>query len=237
MASEIKSDPQLFLQTIQLYSNNEELIEVYKEAFSHSRYAKLVLIENIDLSKLEISPNSALVIPGDSFGFLSTQNVVHSRAINLYGENLQEEITSTIHHKKNGELLVGESIMLTTPTLTQYIVYTPTQRVHGSNDNRMSVFLSVRAALQRIHKHNLKAESDRINRLIITNTSYLYQQIPDIRIAVQTKVAIDAILYNKCPIFQMPTSLSRPLSLEVALSKLKHSSELNSNSYLINCML
>ena len=233
MASEIKSDSQLFLESLQFCSINRELIEFYKEAFSHSRYAKLVLIEEVDLIKLEISPNSALVIHGDSFGFLSTQDIVHSRAIQLYGETLQENISSTIQNDKNGELLVGESLLLSAPTPTQYIVYTPTQRVYGSNDNRMSVFLSVRAALKRIRKHNLKTESSKINRLVICDTS----PIPEIRIAVQTKVAVDAILFNKCPIFQMPTSLSRPLSLEVALSKLKHTSELNTNSYLINCML
>ena len=70
MASEIKSDSQLFLESLQFCSINRELIEFYKEAFSHSRYAKLVLVEEVDLIKLEISPNSALVIHGDSFGFL-----------------------------------------------------------------------------------------------------------------------------------------------------------------------
>ena len=237
MASDIHSDSLQFLETVHLCSNNRELIEVYKEAFSHSRYAKLVLIEEIDFVKLEVPLYSSLVVPGDSFGFLSPQNAIHSKAIDLYGENLQEKITSTIYHKKNGELLVGESILLSTPSQTQHIVYAPSHRVHGSNENRMSVFLSVRAALQRIRKFNLKTDSYKINRLIISDTCALYQQIPLIRLAMQTKVAVDAILLNLCPIFQMPTSLPRPLSLEVSLSKLKHSSELNSNSYLANCML
>ena len=237
MASDIPMESILFLETLHLCSNNSVLVQVYKETFSHPRYDKLVLIEDIDILKLEVPPFSSLVIPGDSFGFLCPQNVVHSKAIDLYGENLQEKITSTIHNKKDGELFVGESILFPLPSQTQHILYAPIHRVYGSDENRMSVFLSVRAALQRVHKFNLKTDSCKINRLIISDTFDLYPQAPVIKIAVQTKVAVDAILYNLCPIFQMPTSLPRPLSLEVALSKLKHSSELSSNSYLTNCML
>ncbi|KAI6652649.1 hypothetical protein LOD99_4433 [Oopsacas minuta] len=234
MATETETDKSSCLNSLHFHSDNPELLQNCEEVFSHSRYSELIRYQQIETNKLELSPNSALILPGNSFGFLSTENELHSKAIQLYGDYLEQSLTKSIQDKYNGELLVGESLLLSFPT-NRYFIYTPTHRADPSNKNRMNIFLSIRAALRQIHKHNLIADNAlQINTLIVCGFPV---QIPAIRIAIQTKVAIDEIIFDQCSIFKEPTQLFNPVSLEVALSKIKSSSELKTNRFLKACML
>ena len=235
MASEKESESMKWLEHFKLCSINPELVTAWKYVFANSRYAGLVEIEKIGMDQVELIPNSALIIPGNSFGFLTPQDdELHSKAIELFGSNLQDKLTSIIHEKHNSELLVGESVHLPLPTHKHHLIYTPTRRIDTGKVNRVSTLLSLRAALQRVRKLN-KDSAVRINSLI--GAVALEDQIPPIRVAVQMKVALDAVLFNKCPFFRAPENLAHPLSLDSALSRLKEKSELDTNTYLINCML
>ena len=234
MASKAESSPPFFLDTIQILSNNTELLETCKEVFTNERYKQLLKLRQCEITKLP--QNSALLLPGNSFGFLSEQNGLHSKAIELYGESLRHEITSSIQDRHHGELLVGESSLLSFPNLSHYILYTPTSRIDSCNTSKMSVFLSTRAALRRIRTHNLTLTTDsvKINTLIVCEFPVL---MPVIRIALQMKVAIDEILFDRCSSFKAPTQLPDPMSLEVALTRIKSSAELKANRFLKSCML
>ena len=196
MAYKAESNPPLFLNSIHVQSDNIELLETCKEVFSNGRYKWLVQFQQCVMKELQLPQKSALLLPGNSFGFLSEQNELHSRAIELYPEKLQLEITSSIQDKHHGELLVGESSLLSFSTPSQFILYTPTSRVDSCNTSKMSVFLSTRAALRKIRTHNLTADdSVKIKTLVMCEFPVL---MPVIRIAVQMKVAIDEILFDSC---------------------------------------
>ena len=235
MASKAEASPPLFLSAIHIQSNNTELLETCKEVFANDRYTQSIQFRQCEIKQVQLPHNSALLLPGNSFGILSEQNGLHSKAVELYGESLQFEITSSIRDRHNGELLVGESSLLHYPSPSQYILYAPTSRVDSCDTSKMSVFLSTRAALRRICAHNLTAdESVKIDTLILCEFPVL---MPVIRIAVQMKVAIDEILFDRCPSFKAPTQLPDPMSLEVALTRIKTSAELKTNRFLKTCML
>ena len=234
MASKAESSPPFFLDAIQILSNNTELLETCKEVFTNERYKQLIQFRQCEINKLELPQNSAFLLPGNSFGFLSEQNELHSKAIELFGESLQHEITSSIQSRHHGELLVGESSLLSFPNPSYHILYTPTSRIDSCNTSKMSVFLSTRAALRRICTLNRTTDAVKINTLIVCEFPVL---MPVYRIALQMKVAIDEILFDRCSSFKAPTQLPDPMSLEVALTRIKSSAEIKTYQFLKACTL
>jgi len=92
----------------------------------------------------------AIVVPGNSFGFLDSG--LGLRVSNAYGWGIQDEIRRRIDEDLDGELLVGEALVLRQPAFPRAIVYAPIWRTPRRLEGTVNVFLAVRGALLAVAK-------------------------------------------------------------------------------------
>lgn len=89
----------------------------------------------------------AFLVPGNSFGFLDSG--VELRVANAYGWEVQDELRERIGREYDGELLVGQAIVLRSPP-RKTLVYAPLWRTPRRLEGLTSVFLAVRAGLRAV---------------------------------------------------------------------------------------
>lgn len=101
----------------------------------------------VEIREAEIldTPAGALLLPGNSFGFLDSGLAL--AACERFGWDLQEEIRREIRTQHAGELLVGQAIVVRTPTADRHLVYAPLWRTPRKLDGTVNVFLALRGAL------------------------------------------------------------------------------------------
>jgi len=92
----------------------------------------------------------ALLLPGNSFGFLA--GGLELRTIEQYGWEIQDELRDTILTDFDGELLVGQAVILRKESLPWALVYAPVWRTPAPLEGSVNVFLAARAAFLALSK-------------------------------------------------------------------------------------
>jgi len=109
-----------------------------------SQFQKRPEVEIRDEDILETQADACLV-PGNSFGFLDSG--VELRVSSSYGWEVQDELRDHIAREYDGELLVGQAVVLRKPALPKALVYAPVWRTPRRLEGSANVFLAVRAGL------------------------------------------------------------------------------------------
>lgn len=95
----------------------------------------------------------AILSPANSFGFMDGGiDLLYSR---FFGWELQEALQARITSEYDGELPVGQAIVVPTEHETiRFLVSAPTMRVPSKIDGTVNVYLAFRAALLAVQRHN-----------------------------------------------------------------------------------
>ncbi|WP_438710875.1 macro domain-containing protein [Aquimarina muelleri] len=107
---------------IQLIDTNVKMVQNWKVFFDNEPNVKVYLGGYFDF------PTSCIVSPANSFGFMDGGiDYIISETI---GWHLQKKLQKIIESKYNGELLVGQSVLIETQNKTiPYLISAPTMRV------------------------------------------------------------------------------------------------------------
>ncbi len=109
------------MRKIILFDINKKLYEEWKKEFKDYTEVK---IKNCNFNELE---SEYVVTAGNSFGWMTGGMDLAVR--NYYGIKIQDEIQRIIISQFQGELPVGESIVIDTLDLKKrYLIYAPTMR-------------------------------------------------------------------------------------------------------------
>jgi O-acetyl-ADP-ribose deacetylase (regulator of RNase III) len=134
-------------------------------------------VENVEVHTSDIFEHKAdaIVSPANSFGFMDGGiDAVYSEH---FGWDLQDRLQETIVEKHDGEVLVGQAVII--PTKNQeipWLISAPTMRAPQHVDGTVNAYLAFRAALKAVAKHN--AQEPRICAL--TGMAHYQPQIKSI---------------------------------------------------------
>lgn len=139
----------------------------------------------------------ALVVPTNSFGRLD--GGLEHDVLDLFSEDTQRALQSTIAQEHDGELLVGQAEILLTPE-SQFaiLVCVPTMRVPQNLARTANAFLSLRAALLAVRRFNSE-HGDLVQTLLVPALAATNGLMPPLRAARQMRAAYDAVLLGLPP--------------------------------------
>jgi O-acetyl-ADP-ribose deacetylase (regulator of RNase III) len=123
---------------IQLIDRNEEMCDVWEEQFEH---CPDITIYHGDFFSV---PTDCVVSPANSFGFMDggLDRVISEKL----GWDIQRRLQTEIKENYNGELLVGQAILVRTyKDETPYCISAPTMRVPMILNNTVNVYLATKA--------------------------------------------------------------------------------------------
>jgi len=128
----------------------------------------------------------AIVSPANSFGFMDGGiDYVYSE---FFGWNMQMELQSKLWTEHNGELLVGQAVVVdirnTNPdTPIPYLISAPTMRVPQTVGGTVNAYLAFVAALREAEKH------PEINSILCPGLGTAVGQMPYAHCAIQMHAA------------------------------------------------
>jgi O-acetyl-ADP-ribose deacetylase (regulator of RNase III) len=91
------------------------------------------------------APAEAILLPGNSFGFL--ESGLGLETLERYGWGVEEALRQRIRGDFDGELLVGQAVVLRLDAVPRAMVYTPIFRTPRRLEGTVNVYLAVRGAL------------------------------------------------------------------------------------------
>src|SRR5688572_18415636 len=98
--------------------------------------------------------DAALLLPGNSFGFLDTG--LELEVVEALGPEIEEEIRSRIRKEHHGELLVGQALVLEPPGgKGRVLIYAPLWRTPRRLQGTVQPYLCLRGALLLVMRHGL----------------------------------------------------------------------------------
>ena len=142
-----------------------------------------------------VGPADAVVSPANSFGFMDGGvDLAYSQ---FFGRDLQERLRSVILREHDGELPVGQALVLPTghPQLA-YLVSAPTMRVPMDVADTTNVYLAFRAALRAVLQFNQTAPGP-IERVLCPGFGTGYGRMPAQRAALQMHEAFSTIILGE----------------------------------------
>lgn len=130
-----------------LADTNPKLISAWREVFSETPQVKII---EGDITKLKAD---ALVSPANSFGFMdgSLDYAISERL----GWHLEKELQQRIKNLPEGELLVGQAMILETNDADiPYLISAPTMRIptNFNIDTSINAYLAMKAILIQANK-------------------------------------------------------------------------------------
>ncbi len=139
--------------------NSEATIEALKLQFAvHPE----VSVQGSDILRSECS---AFVCPGNSFGYMDRG--LSLRVLESLGWELQDRLRSIIRESYDGELLVGQAILIETASNPPWMIYAPVQRTSVGGGESLCAYFVVRGALLAVRNHNREHPDDLIESIAI----------------------------------------------------------------------
>jgi O-acetyl-ADP-ribose deacetylase (regulator of RNase III) len=139
-----------------LCDQEPDILAAWREQFA--RWPEVEIVEGDPLR----AGAEALLLPGNSFGFLD--GGLELRAVETFGWGLQDELRRRVRTEFDGEILVGQATVLRLGDLPRPVVYAPIWRTPASLVGTVNVFLAVRGALLAASK---ASEPAPIPRLVV----------------------------------------------------------------------
>lgn len=133
---------------ITLCDRTADLVQAWKRYFPDESGVK---VANQNILTL---PVDALAIPANSFGFTDS-GVDMAISQEIFDWRLQDTLRFQIDRDHDGELLVGQALVLPTKsTRLRYVVVAPTMRLPTDVSGSVNAYLAMRAILRAVEAHN-----------------------------------------------------------------------------------
>ncbi|HNP84701.1 MAG TPA: macro domain-containing protein [Kouleothrix sp.] len=133
---------------ITLCDRTADLVQAWKRYFPDESGVK---VANQNILTL---PVDALAIPANSFGFTDS-GVDMAISQEIFDWRLQDTLRLQIDREHDGELLVGQALVLPTKsTRLRYVVVAPTMRLPTDVSGSVNAYLAMRAILRAVEAHN-----------------------------------------------------------------------------------
>ena len=133
---------------ITLCDRTTDLVQAWKRYFPDESGVK---VANQNILTL---PVDALAIPANSFGFTDS-GVDMAISQEIFDWRLQDTLRLQIDRDHDGELLVGQALVLPTKsTRLRYVVVAPTMRLPTDVSGSVNAYLAMRAILRAVEAHN-----------------------------------------------------------------------------------
>lgn len=133
---------------ITLCDRTADLVQAWKRYFPDESGVK---VANQNILTL---PVDALAIPANSFGFTDS-GVDMAISQEIFDWRLQDTLRLQIDRDHDGELLVGQALVLPTKsTRLRYVVVAPTMRLPTDVSGSVNAYLAMRAILRAVEAHN-----------------------------------------------------------------------------------
>jgi len=130
----------------------------------------------------------AMMSPANSFGIMD--GGLDAAIRSLLGFQIESEVQAVILEKHHGELPVGTAeIIPTGHSRWKYLVVAPTMRVPESVADTLNAYLSFRAALLSVMRHNRTSGGSRIDSLLAPGLCTGVGRMDARRCAAQMRVA------------------------------------------------
>uniref|UniRef100_A0A0B7AR58 Macro domain-containing protein n=1 Tax=Arion vulgaris TaxID=1028688 RepID=A0A0B7AR58_9EUPU len=195
-----------------LRDKNPELVDSWREMFAD--YA-----DNVKISQGDIFQGApavdALVSPANSFGFMDGGiDYVYTKH---FGVQMQNRLQKVIQNKHNGELLVGNAVVIPSygpegrdksakdwskyndGVPIKYLISAPTMRIPLNVANTPNAYLAFRAVLLAVRKHNSKPNVEPIRSVLVPGLGTAVGRMPKNRCAFQMLQAYETCVLNKHP--------------------------------------
>ena len=131
-----------------LCDRTADLVQAWKRYFPDESGVK---VANQNILTL---PVDALAIPANSFGFTDS-GVDMAISQEIFDWRLQDTLRLQIDRDHDGELLVGQALVLPTKsTRLRYVVVAPTMRLPTDVSGSVNAYLAMRAILRAVEAHN-----------------------------------------------------------------------------------
>lgn len=131
-----------------LCDRSPEMVQAWKQYFSEDSGIG-ILNQNILTLPVE-----ALAVPANAFGF-TDGGVDLAISHEVFDWGLQDALRALIDRDHDGELLVGQALVLPTSSARlRYVVVAPTMRVPGDVGDSVNAYLAMRAILRAVEAHN-----------------------------------------------------------------------------------
>jgi O-acetyl-ADP-ribose deacetylase (regulator of RNase III) len=137
--------------TFHLCDINKDIVDEWESQFEGINNFKFYCS---DIFKCPVSDKNinAIVSPANSFGDL--QGGIDLVYYNYFGHNLEERLQKTIMEEKYGELIIGDSIMLSMNGIYNYFISAPTMKVPMIVSKSNNAYLAFRAVLIKLIEFN-----------------------------------------------------------------------------------
>lgn len=131
-----------------LCDRSPEMVAAWRRYFSDDSGARVV---NQNILTLDVD---ALAVPANAFGFTDGGvDIAISREI--FDWRLQDRLRATIDRDYDGELLVGQALVMPTSSARlRHVVVAPTMRVPADVSDTVNAYLAMRAILRTVDAHN-----------------------------------------------------------------------------------
>jgi len=142
----------------------------------------------------------AIVSPANSFGFMDGGiDMIYTR---FFGSQMQKRLQKVIREEYDGELLVGQAIVI--PTYPEqgrdsskdwsqfnegkpinYLISAPTMRVPVEVPETVNAYLAFRAVVLAVRKHNRRGDCSPIRSVLVPGLATAVGKMPPLRCAWQ----------------------------------------------------
>jgi O-acetyl-ADP-ribose deacetylase (regulator of RNase III) len=171
-------------EQIVLADHSTPLARAWREVFAS--------FENVEVHESDFFAHDAdaMVSPANSFGIMD--GGIDAAIRRELGATIEAQVQATIVEKHHGELPVGAAeVVPTNHGRWRFLVVAPTMRVPESVANTVNAYLSFRAALLAVARHNAAAGTAAIRRLLVPGLGTGIGAMDARRCAAQMRIAFD----------------------------------------------
>ncbi|XP_071954771.1 uncharacterized protein [Antedon mediterranea] len=211
---------------------NKQLVKAWQDIFAPHQH---VVISEGDIFK-DAPATDAIVSPANSFGFMDGGiELAYSRH---FGLQLMSRLQDAIDTDKDGELLVGDALILSTHEHVfgkteqsswqgynqdipiKYLISAPTMRVPMDVSNTMNAYLAFRAVILKVNKHNKNPDNDPIRSVLCPGLATSFGNMEPRQCALQMKYAYEIYELGLHKNLRHPESLGEVWEKQLALSSI-----------------
>ncbi|XP_005111342.1 uncharacterized protein LOC101862080 [Aplysia californica] len=164
----------------------------------------------------------AIVSPANSFGFMD--GGIDYAYTRFFGSQMQNRLQTIIRDDYDGELLVGQAILMPAydeegrdaskdwspfneGKAIKYLISTPTMRVPSNVADTVNVYLSFRAVLLAVRRHNNTKGNEPIRSVLVPGLATSTGRMSPLRCAWQMLQAYETFTQNMHDIRRTPANL------------------------------
>lgn len=192
-----------------LRDTNAKLVDILEKTFAPHQ-------NQVQVSKGDIfsgaHPVDAVITPTNSFAFM--EGGIDGRCRKYFGQQIQDRLQNVIQTKYNGELLVGQAVIIPAyepesskakeEKAIKFVIASPTMRVVSDISATTNVYLCFRAALLAVSQHNRTEGNTPIKAVLVPGLGTGHGKMPQTRSAHQMLQAYETFVMESHPVRRVP---------------------------------